>query len=302
MVPNWSQKGPGGGLRAGLRNQEASFTFPSRDNVASSRIFCDVRQRHTGRRRLHSAVVDNQEITKIATRVAHDTKVLFVVRNVLANGRGRWLAFAASLVVSAAMLYAQGTKPPCCVETPAVTPPGPAPAPASAPHIASPAEAESLAALAANAPVAAQQFQVALPPGVASEQGLQVKTIWAARVISVLFPQIKTIYGYRQDPLPWHPNGLAIDVMIPNHDTPEGIELGNQIAGYALANAKRWGVLHVIWRQRYYPGIGAPSWTADYGSETANHYDHVHIATDGGGYPTGRETYYIGSMSPTPPE
>ena len=33
----------------------------------------------------------------------------------------------------------------------------------------------------------------------------------------------------------------------------------------------------------------------------ANHYDHVHIATDGGGYPTGHETYYIGSMSPTPP-
>jgi hypothetical protein len=229
--------------------------------------------------------------------------VLFVGRNVLANGRGRWLALAASLVVSAAMLYAQGTKPPCCVQTPAVTPTvtptDPGSVPASAPHIASPAEAESLAA---NAPVAAQQFLFALPAGVAPEQGLQVKTIWAARAISLLFPQITTIGGFRQDALPWHPNGLAIDVMIPNHDTPEGIELGNQIAGYALANAKRWGVLHVIWRQRYYPGIGAPSWTANYGSETANHYDHVHIATDGGGYPTGHETYYIGSMSPTPPE
>jgi hypothetical protein len=90
--------------------------------------------------------------------------------------------------------------------------------------------------------------------------------------------------------------------MIPNHDAPGGIELGNQIAGYALANAKRWGVNHVIWRQRFYPGIGAPSWTANYGSETLNHYDHVHIATDGGGYPTGHETYYIGSMSPAPRE
>jgi hypothetical protein len=140
-----------------------------------------------------------------------------------------------------------------------------------------------------------------LPAGVAPEKGLQVKTIWAARAISVLFPQITTIGGYRQDALKWHPNGLAIDVMIPNFHSPEGIELGNQIAGYALANAKRWGVLHVIWRQKYYPGIGAPSWTADYGNETANHYDHVHISTDGGGYPTGHETYYIGSMSPTPP-
>jgi len=250
----------------------------------------------------------------MATRFAHDTKVLFVGRNVLANGRGRWLAIAASLVVSAAMIYAQGKEPPCCARPPAVTPtaaPTAAPTvtptgagsvPASTPHIASPAEMESLTALATNAPAAAQQFQFPLPPGVASEERLQVKTIWAARVISVLFPQITTIYGYRQDPLPWHPNGLAIDVMIPNHDTPEGIELGNQIAGYALANAKRWGVNHVIWRQIIYPGIGAPSWTADHGSETLNHYDHVHIATDGGGYPTGRETYYIGSMTPTPPE
>jgi hypothetical protein len=162
--------------------------------------------------------------------------------------------------------------------------------PASAPHIASPAEADLLAA---NAPVAAPEFQFGLPAGVASEEGLQVKTIWAARAISVLFPEITSIGGFRQDALKWHPNGLAIDVMIPNHDTPEGIELGNQIAGHALANAKRWGVVHVIWRQRYYPGIGAPSWTADYGSETANHYDHVHIATDGGGYPTGHETYFI---------
>jgi hypothetical protein len=112
----------------------------------------------------------------------------------------------------------------------------------------------------------------------------------------VLFPEIKTIGGYRQDPLPWHPNGLAIDVMIPNYHSDDGIELGNQIAGFALANAKRWGVIHVIWRQGFYPGIGAPSWTADYGNETANHFDHVHIATDGGGYPTGKETYYIGSM------
>ena len=220
----------------------------------------------------------------------------------LANGRGRWLAIAASLVVSAAMLYAQGKEPPRRMETPALSPTVPASAPPSAAHTASPAEADLLAANAPVAPVAAQQFQVALPAGVASEQRLQVKTIWAARAISVLFPQITTIYGFREDALPWHPNGLAIDVMIPNHDSPEGIELGNQIAGYALANAKRWGILHVIWRQKIYPGIGAPSWTANYGNETLNHYDHVHIATDGGGYPTGHETYYIGSMSARPPE
>jgi hypothetical protein len=238
----------------------------------------------------------------MATRIAGDIKVLFMARDVLAKARGRWLAIPASLVVSAAMIYAQSTEHPNRVEPPSaavVAPAIPPFVPPNPPHVASPAEAESLAA---SAPAAAQPFQFALARGVASEDRLQVKTIWAARAISLLFPQIKTIYGYRQDPLPWHPNGLAIDVMIPNHETPEGIELGNQIAGYALANAKRWGINHVIWRQKIYPGVGTGSWTADLGSETANHYDHVHICTGGGGYPTGHETYYIGSMSPAPPE
>lgn len=243
----------------------------------------------------------NKAVTKTATCVAPATKVQFVGKNLLANGRGRWLALVASLVLSAGMVYAQGTKPPCCAEAPNSTTAAPAPPPAAALHTASPAEAEALAALAATPPASAQQFQFALSPGSASEDRLQIHTIWAARVISVLFPQITMIYGYRQDPLPWHPNGLAIDVMIPDHSSPQGIELGNQIAGFALANAKRWGINHVIWRQKIYQGVGAGNWTADLGNETANHYDHVHIATDGGGYPTGREVYYIGSMVIAPP-
>jgi len=213
-----------------------------------------------------------------------------------ANGRGRLLAVAASIVLSAGMIYAQASEHTCCGETRAATPAGQGSAPPSAPFVASAAQAESLAASAPSA----QDFQLALPAGVASEQGLQTHTIWVARAISVMFPEITTIYGFRQDPLKWHPNGLAIDVMIPNYHSAEGIDLGNQIAGLALANAKRWGVIHVIWRQGFYPGIGAPSWTADYGNETANHYDHVHIATDGGGYPTGSESYYLGSMRPGP--
>jgi hypothetical protein len=230
-------------------------------------------------------------------RVGHESKVLFVRRDLLANGRGRLLVFAASIVVAGAMIYTENTEPACCDEIPAPIPTGQGPAPAGALDIATPAEADLLAA---SAPVAVPDLQFALPAGVAPEEGLQVKTIWAARAISVMFPEINSIGGFRQDPLKWHPNGLAIDVMIPNHGSDEGIELGNQVAGLALANAKRWGVIHVIWRQGYYPGIGAPSWTADYGSETANHYDHVHIATDGGGYPTGRESYYIESIRRTP--
>lgn len=219
---------------------------------------------------------------------------------------GRSLAIVTSLAVSAALIYAQHTDDaaPQPTETATAAPPPP-----SLPHaqpfegmrVANPAEA---AALAANVPMPTegQQFAFPLPPGPAPENGLQVKTIWAARTLSVLFQEIKTIYGYRQDPLKWHPNGLAIDVMIPDYHSESGIALGDQIAGYALANAKRWGVNHVIWRQKIYPGVGGGDWTSDLGNETANHYDHVHIATDGGGYPTGQETYFVTSMTPAPPD
>ena len=221
------------------------------------------------------------------------------MRRLFAGGRGRWLAAAASITISVAMFHAQGKdtqSEDAAASAPAQT--GAATAAAAPPGAATSPAAELLVA---SAPMAATDYDLTLSPGRAPEEGLQVHTIWAARAISMMFLDITTIGGFRQDPLPWHPNGLAIDVMIPNHNTPEGIELGNQIAGYALANAKRWGVLHVIWRQGFYPGIGAPSWTADYGNETANHFDHVHIATDGGGYPTGQETYYLTSMRSAPP-
>lgn len=218
---------------------------------------------------------------------------------VFSGGGGRWLAVAASVGVSVvAMLQGPGRNAPDSVETPASAQVDQAAPVVSTPVIAAAKQAELLVA---NAPVAAPDYQFPLSPGVTPEEGLQVNTIWVARAISMMFfREISTIGGLRQDPLPWHPNGLAIDVMIPNHTSPEGIELGNQIAGFVLANAKRWGVLHVIWRQGFYPGVGAPSWMANYGNETANHFDHIHIATIGGGLPTGRETYYLGSMTTTP--
>jgi len=223
-----------------------------------------------------------------------------VHRNLLAAGRGRWLALAGSVIVAGGMIYAQGSEHApgvelsCCAPTPAAAAAlasPQAPPPPGAPRVATAAEADSLAASAPAAAPAAVPFE--LPSGVAPENGLQVDTIRVARAISVLFPQITTIGGYRQDALKWHPEGLAIDVMIPNCDTPEGIELGNQIAGFALANAQRWNIDDVIWRHAIYLGPKSGQYMPEMGSETANHYDHVHIATNGGGYPTGNEKYFI---------
>jgi hypothetical protein len=112
----------------------------------------------------------------------------------------------------------------------------------------------------------------ALPVGVASEVGLQPNTVLAARAVSARFPQIAEIDGVRPDSKPWHPSGLAIDIMIPNPDSPEGIALGDQILAFAMSNAGRFGLQDVIWRGTYYTPGGPQA--SGYG-----HYDHVHITT-----------------------
>ena len=123
-----------------------------------------------------------------------------------------------------------------------------------------------------------------LPVGLAPERGLQVRTILASRSISAMFPEIQSIGGVRPDGLRWHPNGLALDVMIPNASSAEGVALGNRIVSFALENAKRFGLQDAIWRGVYYTPSGARA--GGYG-----HYDHVHITTTGGGFPSGDEVY-----------
>ncbi|MGV0791240.1 coiled-coil domain-containing protein [Mycolicibacterium sp. XJ1819] len=126
----------------------------------------------------------------------------------------------------------------------------------------------------AQTSLAAAQIDIpeALPVGVAKEAGLQRNTIVAARAISARFPQISTIDGVRPDSKPWHPRGLAIDIMIPNHNSPEGIALGNEILAFAMANAARFRLQDVIWRGTYYTPSGPAG--SGYG-----HFDHVHITT-----------------------
>jgi len=112
----------------------------------------------------------------------------------------------------------------------------------------------------------------ALPVGVANETGLQPATVYVARVISMRYPQIAEIGGVRPDSKPWHPSGLAIDVMIPNPSSPEGIALGNEIRDFVLSNAGRFKLQDVIWRGTYYTPSGPQA--SGYG-----HFDHVHVTT-----------------------
>ena len=170
----------------------------------------------------------------------------------------------------------------CCLEI--VTPP-PAALGSAPPGV------QSIASTAAGQFVSASRYRVVdrmaermLPVGRAPEQGLQVRTILASRSISAAFPEIRSIGGMRPDALRWHPDGLALDIMIPNASSTEGIALGNQIVSFVLQNAERFGLQDAIWRGSYYTPSGARA--AGYG-----HYDHIHITTYGGGYPTGGEMY-----------
>ncbi len=160
--------------------------------------------------------------------------------------------------------------PPCCLQI-----------------VAAPANISRKGAGFADGELAASRYHTRsrfLPVGVAPEQGLQVRTILVERSISATFPQIRQIGGVRPDPLPWHPLGLAIDVMIPDPGSSEGIALGNQIVAYVLRNADRFGIQDAIWRGVYYTPTGAQA-------SRLGHYDHVHVTTTGGGYPKGGEMY-----------
>lgn len=94
------------------------------------------------------------------------------------------------------------------------------------------------------------------------------------------FPQIKTMYGWRQDTTPDHPAGRAIDVMIPGYKTEAGNKLGWEIALYYKKWADELGIKYIIFDQKIWnKERDAEGWRMmkSRGNDTANHLDHVHI-------------------------
>ncbi len=183
---------------------------------------------------------------------------------VRADLQSTWSALMRQIAAAEAQYAALTPQQQAAVEAASPVAPPSAPAPADPPSAVMPGD-PSLAAAVVEVPEG-------LPVGVASEAGLQPNTIVAARAVSATFPQIADIDGVRPDSKPWHPSGLAIDVMIPNPTSPEGIALGDEIMAFALSNAARFGLQDVIWRGTYYTPSGPAG--SGYG-----HYDHVHITT-----------------------
>ncbi len=87
--------------------------------------------------------------------------------------------------------------------------------------------------------------------------GLRANASNLAQYIANTYPGVSSIGGVRPDPLPDHPSGRAIDVMIGNN-----MGLGDTIAADIRSQTGRFNVSYVLWR-------------------VPNHFNHVHISVRG---------------------
>lgn len=126
---------------------------------------------------------------------------------------------------------------------------------------------------------------LSIPAGVTTS-GMSQLNPHAQDVVSYVlanFPRIRTIYGWRASSAysSDHPNGRAVDIMLPDWQTQANADYGWTVARYFAANAKTYKINYIIYRQSSfnaaYPERG---WRPmeDRGGATANHYDHVHVS------------------------
>ncbi len=87
--------------------------------------------------------------------------------------------------------------------------------------------------------------------------GLRANASNLAQYIANTYPGVQSIGGVRPDPLPDHPSGRAIDVMIGNN-----MGLGDTIAADIRSQTGRFNVSYIMWR-------------------VPNHHNHIHISVRG---------------------
>lgn len=90
-----------------------------------------------------------------------------------------------------------------------------------------------------------------------------------------------------------HYTGRAVDLMIDDWTTADGVQFGDQVSTYFVSNAKGFGVTYIIWRARiwtterpYWRPYSHPDGRTD---PTALHMDHLHISVSGNDATTTKE-------------
>ncbi|WP_155918357.1 mucin-2 protein [Marmoricola sp. URHB0036] len=107
------------------------------------------------------------------------------------------------------------------------------------------------------------------------ESGLTSGAVRVYRAVCNNFPQITQYGGY--DAHGEHSSGRAIDIMTSDSST------GDQIAAFLQAHASELNLYDIIWQQHIWtPVRSSEGWRSmsDRGSETANHFDHVHVSVN----------------------
>lgn len=129
-------------------------------------------------------------------------------------------------------------------------------------------------------------FLKKLDGGAGNAEHLMPQTLRAGQIVAGMFPQVKTIGGWRPtDDYSFHPGGVALDLMMPSGGhTKSDVQLGNRIAEYFMRTAAQNGVSYMIWRQRIWNAAyesPKPPWQwrgmGSRGDWTSNHMDHVHL-------------------------
>lgn len=91
---------------------------------------------------------------------------------------------------------------------------------------------------------------------IVGSNGLCPNAVQLAQYIESTYPGVQSIGGVRQDRLPDHPSGHAVDIMIGSD-----MALGDQIASDVRSQTQRFNVKYVLWR--------VPS-----------HFNHVHVTVN----------------------
>lgn len=110
------------------------------------------------------------------------------------------------------------------------------------------------------------------------ESGLTPDAIRVHRAVCAEFPDVSSYGGLRAGDGGEHGDGRALDIMVSSSS------LGDAIAAWVRDHHGELGVSEVIWSQRIWTverSADGWRWMEDRGSDTANHYDHVHVTVYG---------------------
>lgn len=118
--------------------------------------------------------------------------------------------------------------------------------------------------------------------GSPAEQGLTPAALTVLRCGAEQAEWVETMHGVGERPIADdHPDGRAVDFMVPDYTSTQGNERGWQLAKWMRANAEQLGIAYVIFDQKiWHRSRDAQGWRpmGDRGSPTADHKDHVHVS------------------------